>query len=513
MVEVIELDNKTREKLQEGIRNQAKAVANTMGPVSGQNKAARDDARENPQHSEKNEGARLINELVARTAETVGDATATAAVLGRSLMCSSLQQISEGASPLGIKKGLEEGLSHFAEFLKTISEPVLEPAQLSAVATTAAKGDSKLGGLVSEAFEKVGQQGEIRVKPSDSAEANIEVHESTALNARYFCPYCRTEPTKSPMTFEEPLLLLTNHRTITSTSLMPLLDQLTSAKRQILIITDAVDGEALPAFILNHPKGLIKVSFLRAPKASGVATEEILEDIALLTGGRLIDCKNGDRIEDVRVKDLGSAGKLEVTQDFTFIKDGQGSPEQVETRKNKLEALLNQRNGVTQRSNVKERIAFLRGGEATIFLPASSRDSFAANKKKVEAAIHASRAALSGGMVPGGGLAFLMAHEAQGTLQNSDSDEAKGLELFRQALLEPAMQIAETGGAKGRAIVNEAMKEPGGYGYNATTGKFEPLLEAGIADATSMLLAATKNAVAVTGEILSTYREKKEVAA
>lgn len=367
MVEVIELDIKTRGKIQEGIKNQAKAVANTMGPVSGQDKAARGDERENPQHSEDNEGARLINEVVARTAEAGGDSTATAAVLGRSLMCNSLQQISEGANPLEIKKGIEEGLTHFAEFLKTISEPVLEPAQLSAVATTATKGDSKLGGLVSEAFEKVGQQGEIRVKPSDSAEAYIEVHESKALNARYFCPYCRTQPTKAPMAFEEPLLLLTNHRTITSASLMPLLDQLTSTKRQILIITDAVDGEGLPAFILNHPKGLIKVSFLRAPKASGVATDEILEDIASLTGGRLIDSKNGDRVEDVCLKDLGSAERMEVAQDFTFIKDGQGSPEQVESRKNKLEALLNQRKSVIQRSNLKERIAFLGGGEKIIF--------------------------------------------------------------------------------------------------------------------------------------------------
>lgn len=510
MAEIIELDHK-QEKLKSDIseiKARIKAIACSLGP-KGQHISLKENAggsSKEPalQESEESAGGGLIHKVISGTANSVGDGSSTAAVLLGELLCNSLQQISAGADPVEIKNGIDKGMKHFEEFLPSISQPILTPEQLLKVATTAARGDREIGRLVVEAFEQVGPNAPIQLKPSDKQESKLQTKESNTFNTRFPCPYCSAQQTMLKVVYEKPLLLLTNHKISSPSSINQLLEQLLPTERPLLIITNAADGEVPPAFILNHPKGIARVSVLRAPSSLG-ATTEALEDLALLTGGRMISKEKGERLEDTNPDDLGTAARLEVTNDFTSIVDGRGSGEKLAERKKQLNALLNKSEDGQQKKQLKERLAFISGGSATLLLAASSESAFEEKKQRAETAIHASRAALAGGILPGGGLGFIRGYEALQSLKGKNPDQDKGLEIFRQALLKPTLQIAENAGEAGREVVEESLAGSFDYGYNAAKGRYENLMEAGITDATKVLLTATRNAVSATGHMLSKH--------
>jgi chaperonin GroEL len=507
MTEVVALDNENREKLISDIKKQVEAMAAALGP-RGQNilkdSVEKFSGEKPPEDPEASAGQGLIHEVVSGTAQSPGDGSSTAAVLARELLCRSLKHISGGADPIELKKGIEKGMQHLEEFFLSSSQPVLTPEQLLKVAITAAGGDREIGGLVVEAFEKVGANGLIQLMPAEDQKSKVQTKGSNTFNTRFSCPYCAPRQAQLKVLYEEPFLLMTNHRITSPSPIEHLLDQLLPTQRPILIITNSADGEVPPAFVLTHRKGIARVSVLRAPKSLGASTES-LEDLALLTGGRVINREIGERLEDVSLDDLGTAAQLEVSNDFTSIVDGKGSDKQLEERKKQLDALLIKTEDGQQKNELKERLAFIIGGSAVIFLAASSESAFKDKKERAEKAIHASRAALAEGILPGAGLSLIRGYEALQSLKADSPDQEKGLETFRQALLLPAWEIAENAGAAGKEVVEESLAKRNGYGYNALSGSFDPLLEAGIADAAKVLRIASRNAVSVTGRMLGSY--------
>lgn len=511
MANIVELDDRNQEKLKSdisGIKAQIKAFACSLGPKE-QHFPQKNNAKEAAKkaasgNAEENAVSGLIHRVSSETTNSVGDGSSTAAVLVGELLSNSLQQISAGADPFEIKEGLEKGMEHFEEFLYSVSQPILRPEQLLKVATTAARGDVEIGSLVVEAFESVGPNAPIHLKPSTEQESKVQVNKSNILNTRFPCPYCSGQQTMLKVEYEEPLLLLTNHKISSPSSITPLLDQLLPTERPLLIITNSADGEIPPAFILNHPKGIARISILRAPKSLEASTES-LEDLALLTGGRMINKEKGEQLDDTSPGDLGTAAKLEVTNDFTSIVAGQGSGEKLSERKKQLKVLLNKTEDRQLKKQLKERLAFISGSSVTLRLADSSQSGFEDKRQRAETAIHVCRAALAAGMVPGGGIGFIRGYKALQSLKAINPDQEKGLEIFRQALLQPTLQIAENAGAAEREVIEESMRGSFDYGYNAANERFENLMETGIADATKVLLMATRNAVSASAHMLAKH--------
>jgi chaperonin GroEL len=453
---------------------------------------------------EENLGAQLIREAAERTGDAVGDGTSTATVLAHTILAEGLKNLAAGASAIDLKRGLERGLKVTVASLKALSRPVESRRERTQVATVSAHNDPAMGELVAEAIEKVGKEGVVSVEEAKATETSLEVVEGMQFDRGYASPYFITDPAKMEAVLEEPFVLLFEKRISAAADLVPLLEEVARLRRPLLIIAEEVDGEALATLVLNKIRGNIDCAAVKAP-GYGDRRKATMEDLAALTGGRFIAEELGQKLETVKIEDLGRARRVVIAQETTTIIGGAGRREVIDGRCTDIRRQIEKTTSDYDREKLQERLAKLTGGVAVIRVGAPSETEMKSRKEALEDAISATKAAMAEGIVPGGGLALLRAIDAIAAEEAMcDGDERTGLKMLRRALESPARQIAENSGADPGVTVGKMREGHDSVGFDAARGEFVDLVKAGIVDPTKVVRIALENAISVAGTLLLT---------
>ncbi|MGA7793865.1 MAG: chaperonin GroEL [Candidatus Acidiferrales bacterium] len=462
---------------------------------------------------EENLGAQMIREAAERTGDAVGDGTSTSAVLAHAIFAEGLHNLAAGASAVDLKRGLDRGLLAAVKSLKGLSRPVASRLEKAQVATISAHNDPSIGELVAEAYEKVGAEGVITVEEAKTTESALEVVEGMQFDRGFISPYFITDTEKMEVVLEDPLILLHEKKLANMKDMLPLLEQVAKAGRPFLIIAEDVEGEALATLVVNKVRGTLLSAAVKAP-GFGDRRKEMLQDIAILTGGQLIAEELGLKIENLTIAELGQAKRVLIDKDKTTIIQGNGSKAAIEGRCAELRKQIEKTTSDYDKEKLQERLAKLAGGVAVIRVGAPSEAEMKNRKEAIEDAINATKAALAEGIVPGGGLALLRLIEAVHTEEaNCSGDERTGLMILRRALEAPTRQIAENSTVDGGVVVDRMRCGKGNYGFDAARGEYVDLVEAGIIDPTKVVRIALENAVSVASVLLlaeATLTEKPE---
>ncbi len=462
---------------------------------------------------EENLGAQMIREAAERTGDAVGDGTSTSAVLAHAIFAEGLHNLAAGASAVDLKRGLDRGLLAAVKTLKGLSRPVASRLEKAQVATISAHNDPSIGELVAEAYEKVGAEGVITVEEAKTTESALEVVEGMQFDRGFISPYFITDTEKMEVVLEDPLILLHEKKLANMKDMLPLLEQVAKAGRPFLIIAEDVEGEALATLVVNKVRGTLLSAAVKAP-GFGDRRKEMLQDIAILTGGQLIAEELGLKIENLTIAELGQAKRVLIDKDKTTIIQGNGSNAAIEGRCAELRKQIEKTTSDYDKEKLQERLAKLSGGVAVIRVGAPSEAEMKNRKEAIEDAINATKAALAEGIVPGGGLALLRLIEAVHTEEaNCSGDERTGLMILRRALEAPTRQIAENSTVDGGVVVDRMRCGKGNYGFDAARGEYVDLVEAGIIDPTKVVRIALENAVSVASVLLlaeATLTEKPE---
>jgi len=462
---------------------------------------------------EENLGAQMIREAAERTGDAVGDGTSTSAVLAHAIFAEGLHNLAAGASAVDLKRGLDRGLLAAVKTLKGLSRPVASRLEKAQVATISAHNDPSIGELVAEAYEKVGAEGVITVEEAKTTESALEVVEGMQFDRGFISPYFITDTEKMEVVLEDPLILLHEKKLANMKDMLPLLEQVAKAGRPFLIIAEDVEGEALATLVVNKVRGTLLSAAVKAP-GFGDRRKEMLQDIAILTGGQLIAEELGLKIENLTIAELGQAKRVLIDKDKTTIIQGNGSNTAIEGRCAELRKQIEKTTSDYDKEKLQERLAKLSGGVAVIRVGAPSEAEMKNRKEAIEDAINATKAALAEGIVPGGGLALLRLIEAVHTEEaNCSGDERTGLMILRRALEAPTRQIAENSTVDGGVVVDRMRCGKGNYGFDAARGEYVDLVEAGIIDPTKVVRIALENAVSVASVLLlaeATLTEKPE---
>jgi chaperonin GroEL len=462
---------------------------------------------------EENLGAQMIREAAERTGDAVGDGTSTSAVLAHAIFAEGLHNLAAGASAVDLKRGLDRGLVAAVKTLKGLSRPVASRLEKAQVATISAHNDPSIGELVAEAYEKVGAEGVITVEEAKTTESALEVVEGMQFDRGFISPYFITDTEKMEVVLEDPLILLHEKKLANMKDMLPLLEQVAKAGRPFLIIAEDVEGEALATLVVNKVRGTLLSAAVKAP-GFGDRRKEMLQDIAILTGGQLIAEELGLKIENLTIAELGQAKRVLIDKDKTTIIQGNGSKAAIEGRCAELRKQIEKTTSDYDKEKLQERLAKLAGGVAVIRVGAPSEAEMKNRKEAIEDAINATKAALAEGIVPGGGLALLRLIEAVHTEEaNCSGDERTGLMILRRALEAPTRQIAENSTVDGGVVVDRMRCGKGNYGFDAARGEYVDLVEAGIIDPTKVVRIALENAVSVASVLLlaeATLTEKPE---
>ena len=462
---------------------------------------------------EENLGAQMIREAAERTGDAVGDGTSTSAVLAHAIFAEGLHNLAAGASAVDLKRGLDRGLLAAVKSLKGLSRPVASRLEKAQVATISAHNDPSIGELVAEAYEKVGAEGVITVEEAKTTESALEVVEGMQFDRGFISPYFITDTEKMEVVLEDPLILLHEKKLANMKDMLPLLEQVAKAGRPFLIIAEDVEGEALATLVVNKVRGTLLSAAVKAP-GFGDRRKEMLQDIAILTGGQLIAEELGLKIENLTIAELGQAKRVLIDKDKTTIIQGNGSKAAIEGRCAELRKQIEKTTSDYDKEKLQERLAKLSGGVAVIRVGAPSEAEMKNRKEAIEDAISATKAALAEGIVPGGGLALLRLIEAVHTEEaNCSGDERTGLMILRRALEAPTRQIAENSTVDGGVVVDRMRCGTGNYGFDAARGEYVDLVEAGIIDPTKVVRIALENAVSVASVLLlaeATLTEKPE---
>ena len=462
---------------------------------------------------EENLGAQMIREAAERTGDAVGDGTSTSAVLAHAIFAEGLHNLAAGASAVDLKRGLDRGLLAAVKTLKGLSRPVASRLEKAQVATISAHNDPSIGELVAEAYEKVGAEGVITVEEAKTTESALEVVEGMQFDRGFISPYFITDTEKMEVVLEDPLILLHEKKLANMKDMLPLLEQVAKAGRPFLIIAEDVEGEALATLVVNKVRGTLLSAAVKAP-GFGDRRKEMLQDIAILTGGQLIAEELGLKIENLTIAELGQAKRVLIDKDKTTIIQGNGSKTAIEGRCAELRKQIEKTTSDYDKEKLQERLAKLSGGVAVIRVGAPSEAEMKNRKEAIEDAINATKAALAEGIVPGGGLALLRLIEAVHTEEaNCSGDERTGLMILRRALEAPTRQIAENSTVDGGVVVDRMRCGTGNYGFDAARGEYVDLVEAGIIDPTKVVRIALENAVSVASVLLlaeATLTEKPE---
>lgn len=513
-----------REKILQGATLLADAVRVTLGPKSkcvliekkwGKPIVCNDGvtiAKEiELKDPEANLGARMIREAAERMGDTVGDGTSTATILAHAIYAEGIKNVAAGASAVDLKRGLDRGLKVAVAAIQAHSRPVKSRLEKAQIATISAHNDATLGELVADAIEKVGGEGVVSVEEAKGTETSLEVVEGMQFDRGYLSPYFITDMEKMEVILEDPVILLYEKKISTVKDLIPLLEQLAKVRRNLLIIAEDIDSEALATLVVNKIRGVLACAAVKAP-GYGDRRKAIMEDIAVLTGGQFIAEELGLKLETVKLEDLGKAQRVEIDKDNTTIIAGAGAKKAIEARCKELRKQIEKTTSDYDKEKLQERLAKLSGGVAVIRVGAPSEAEMKSRKESLEDAIAATKAAIAEGIVAGCGLTLLRAIDAVAKDEaNCDGDERTGLRILKRALESPTRQIAENSGVDGGVVVGEMQKGQGNYGFDAARNLYVDLVEAGIIDPTKVVRLALENAVSVASVLLLTEATLTEI--
>ena len=511
----ISFDESARHALLRGIEKLAKAVKATLGP-SGRNvildkkfgsptitKDGVTVAKEiELEDSYENMGAQLIREVASKTSDIAGDGTTTATLLAEAIYREGLKNVTAGANPTSLQRGISKAVEAVVAELAKISKKVKDSHEIAQVATVSANWDTTIGQIIADAMDKVGKDGTITVEEAKSIETTLDVVEGMQFDKGYLSPYFVTNAENLEALLENAYILIHEKKISSLKDMLPLLEKVAKASKPLLIIAEDVEGEALATLVVNKLRGTLQVAAAKAP-GFGDRRKAMLEDIAVLTGGRCITEDLGIKLENISLDDLGKAKRIVVDKENTTIIEGEGKNADIQGRVNQIRRQIEETTSDYDREKLQERLAKLAGGVAVINVGAATETEMKERKARVEDALHATRAAVEEGIVPGGGVAFIRAQKVLETL-GLEGDEKIGLEIVRRAIEQPLRTLADNAGKEGALIVQEVKKRKGNEGYNVSTAEYEDLVKAGVVDPTKVARSALQNAASISGLLLTT---------
>ena len=450
-----------------------------------------------------NMGAQMVKEVASKTSDVAGDGTTTATVLAQSIVQEGMKYVAAGMNPMDLKRGIDKAVIAVVEELKKISKPCTTSKEISQVGAISANADEAIGKTIAEAMDKVGKEGVITVEDGKGLENELDLVEGMQFDRGYISPYFINNPDKQVSLLEDPYILLHDKKISNIRDLLPLLEQVAKSGKQLLIIAEDVDGEALATLVVNNIRGILKTTAVKAP-GFGDRRKAMLEDIAILTGGTVIAEELGLKLENATLKDLGHAKKIEVAKEDTTIIDGSGEKSAIESRVKNIRVQIDEATSDYDKEKLQERVAKLAGGVAVIKVGAATEVEMKEKKARVEDALHATRAAVEEGIVAGGGVAYLRARANLKNLKGDNPDQEAGIKIVLRALEEPMRQIVQNAGDEPSVVVNKVVEGKGNFGFNAATGEYGDLVSMGVVDPTKVARFALQNAASVASLMLTT---------
>jgi len=528
MAKQLLFDIDARNKMKKGVDTLANAVKVTLGP-KGRNviiekkfgtpaitkdgvSVAKEIELEDPIE---NMGAQMVKSVASKTADVAGDGTTTATILAQAIYAEGLKNVAAGANPMELKKGIDKAVSEVVKHLKGQAQTIgNNAAKLRQVATISANNDEAIGSLIAEAFEKVGKEGVITVEEAKGTETSVDVVEGMQFDRGYISPYFITDSEKMQADLEKPYILVCDRKISVMKDMIGILEKTAQSGRPLLIIAEDIDGEALATLVVNRLRGILKVAAVKAP-GFGDRRKEMLQDIAILTGATVISEEQGYKLENAGLDHLGTADSVVINKDHTTIIGGAGSKDNIQARVNQIKAQIETTTSDYDKEKLQERLAKLAGGVAVLYVGAATEVEMKEKKDRVDDALHATRAAIEEGIVPGGGTAYLRAVEAVQKLSSDSEAEKAGIGIIRRALAMPLKQIVRNAGLEENIIVQKVADGKGDFGFNARTEQYENLLESGVIDPAKVTRIAMEHAASVAGMLLTTEcvvaeRPKKE---
>ncbi|MDD3286691.1 MAG: chaperonin GroEL [Bacteroidales bacterium] len=451
-----------------------------------------------------NMGAQLVKEVASKTADQAGDGTTTATVLAQAIVNAGIKNVTAGANPMDLKRGIDKAVELVIKDLKKQSREIGDAKEkIEQVATVSANNDQFIGKKIAEAMERVKKEGVITIEEAKGVETEVKVVEGMQFDRGYLSPYFVTDTEKMEVVYENPFILIYDKKISNMKEFLPILEKVVQTGRPLLIIAEDLDGEAIATLIVNRLRANLKIVAVKAP-GFGDRRKEMLEDIAILTGGVVISEEKGYKLEDASLEMLGSADKISIDKDNTTIVSGKGEKELIETRVNQIKSQIEKTTSDYDREKLQERLAKLAGGVAVIYVGAASEVEMKEKKDRFDDALHATRAAIEEGIIPGGGVGYIRAIKSLEKLKGDNDDEETGIQIIRRALEEPLRQIVENAGLEGSVIVNKVKELKGDNGFNARTEVFEDLHKTGVIDPTKVSRIALENAASIASMILTT---------
>jgi chaperonin GroEL len=522
----LHFDTDARASLKKGVDQLALAVKVTLGPKGrnvvidrkfGSPTVTKDGVTVAKEvelaHPVENMGAQMVKEVATKTSDLAGDGTTTATVLAQAIFREGLKNVTAGANPMAIKRGVDKAVERVVEELKKISTPTKGKKEIAQVGAISANNDREIGDLIADAMEKVGKDGVITVEEAKGLETTLETVEGMQFDRGYLSPYFVTDPERMEAVLEDALILIHDKKISSMKDLLPVLEKVAQLGKPLLIIAEDVEGEALATLVVNKLRGTLRVCAVKAP-GFGDRRKAMLQDISVLAGGQVISEEVGFKLENAVLSDLGRAKRIVIDKDNTTIVDGAGDSDKIKGRIEEIRVSIDKSTSDYDKEKLQERLAKLAGGVAVINVGAATETEMKEKKARVEDALHATRAAVEEGIVPGGGVALLRIQDKLGNVQVSDADEKIGVEIVRRSLEEPIRQIVENSGMEGSIVVEKVRSNPSHtFGYNAQTDVYEDLVEAGVIDPTKVTRTALQNAASIASLLITTecvVVEKKE---
>ena len=511
----VNFGDEARAKLVEGVNILANAVKVTLGPKGrnvvlersfGAPTVTKDGvsvAKEvELKDKQANMGAQLVKEVASRTSDNAGDGTTTATVLAQAIVREGMKYVAAGMNPMDLKRGIDKAVVALIEQLKKQSKPTTTSKEIAQVGTISANSDEEIGQIIADAMEKVGKEGVITVEDGKSLSNELDVVEGMQFDRGYLSPYFINNPDRQVAVLESPFILLCDKKISNIRDLLPVLEQVAKASRPLLIVAEDIEGEALATLVVNNIRGILKTVAVKAP-GFGDRRKAMLEDMAILTGGVVISEETGMSLEKATIEELGSAARVEVAKENTTIIDGSGDAKAIENRVKAIRAQIEEATSDYDREKLQERVAKLAGGVAVIRVGAATEVEMKEKKARVEDALHATRAAVEEGVVPGGGVALLRA-KAAAKIEGSNPDQEAGIKIVLRAVEEPLRQIVTNAGEEASVIVAKVAEGKGNFGYNAANGEYGDLVAMGVVDPTKVTRTALQNAASIAGLLLTT---------
>ena len=516
MAKEIKYDQSARDKLLAGVNGLANAVRVTLGPKGrnvviekswGSPTVTKDGVTvaKEVEFEDKfeNMGAQMVKEVASKTSDVAGDGTTTATVLAQAIYHEGSKLVVAGMNPMELKRGIDKAVAAVVDSLQKLSKPTRDSDEIAQVGTISANSDQTIGAMLAEAMEKVGKEGVITVEEAKSMDSVLEVVEGMQFDRGYLSPYFSTDTERMEAVLEDAVILLHEKKISNMKDLLPVLEQVARGGKPLVIVAEDIEGEALATLVVNKIRGTLNVAAVKAP-GFGDRRKAMLQDMAILTGGQVIAEELGLKLENVTLKDLGSAKRVVIDKDNTTIIDGAGGKKAIEGRCAEIRAQIEETSSDYDREKLQERLAKLVGGVAVVKVGAATETEMKEKKARVEDALHATRAAVEEGIVPGGGVALLRAQAALEGLEGENPDQTAGISIVRRAVEEPLRRISENAGIEGSIVVDKVKATKGAEGFNAATETYEDLLKAGVIDPTKVVRSALQNAASVSALLLTT---------